>query len=95
MSIANIQQAAVPANIQQAVSALLAPYGLSFGEIARPRVWLTRKEAAAHARISPATIDRAVRSGNLSKTKTMQSDKARVLIDLGELDAWLMGGRPE
>lgn len=48
--------------------------------------WLTRSEAAAHARRSPTTIDRWAR---LAKIKT-----ASGLIDAEALDAYITDGRP-
>lgn len=50
------------------------------------RQWLTRAEAAEHARRSPATIDRWSRAARL---KT-----AAGLIDAELLDAYITDGRP-
>lgn len=50
------------------------------------RQWLTRAEAAEHARRSPATIDRWARS--------VPHIKRRGLIDAELLDAYITDGRP-
>ena len=49
--------------------------------------WLTRSEAAAHARRSPATIDRWARAVPHIKTNSG-------LIDAELLDAFIADGRP-
>ena len=49
--------------------------------------WLTRAEAAAHARRSPATIDRWARAVPHIKTN-------RGLVDAELLDAYITDGRP-
>ena len=50
------------------------------------RRWLTRAEAAEHARRSPATIDRWSRAARLKS--------ATGLIDVELLDAYISDGRP-
>ena len=53
------------------------------------RVWLTRAEAAAYARCSLATIDRAVRRGEL-RSVIIGGDHGRLRRFRREwLDAWL------
>lgn len=49
--------------------------------------WLTRSEAATHARRSPATIDRWARAVPHIKT-------SRGLVDAELLDAFITDGRP-
>ena len=48
--------------------------------------WLTRAEAATHARRSPATIDRWSRAARIKS--------GRGLIDAELLDAYITDGRP-
>ena len=49
--------------------------------------WLTRREAAAYARVSVSTIDRALKAGSLRSTKPNR----RRLIHREWLDHWLAG----
>ena len=52
--------------------------------------WLSREEAAAYARCSLATIDRARRSGNLHHSKPPGSRRPR--FRRRWVDAWLAAG---
>lgn len=52
------------------------------------RVWLSRREAAEYARVSQATIDRAIHSGALRSTKPNK----RRLVHVKWIDAWLRSG---
>jgi len=54
----------------------------------QPPEWLTRAEAAAVARVSQKTIDRAIASGSLRATKV---NGRRVRIHRSWLTAWLLG----
>jgi excisionase family DNA binding protein len=60
-------------------------------EPANPSVWLTRAEAAAYARCSLATIDRAVRLREL-RSVVLGGDHGRLRRFRREwLDEWLAG----
>lgn len=49
--------------------------------------WLTRREAAVHARVSLSTIDRALKSGELRSVRTDGLRRTRIRW----VDAWLLG----
>ena len=56
----------------------------------QPTVWLTKREAAAHARCSTRTIERAAAAGTLEAHGTPGKRSYR----LADVDAWLeRGGR--
>jgi excisionase family DNA binding protein len=55
-----------------------------------PERWLTKKEAAALARVSPKTIDRAIRRGWLRR---VQNGVRKVLISETEISRWMNGSR--
>jgi hypothetical protein len=51
--------------------------------------WLTKREAAARARVHPATIQRAMRDGRLQFSGGRRSGGAPVLIRVEWLDEWV------
>jgi len=53
--------------------------------------WLTKREAAARARLSLATLQNAMRSGELRYSGGGKRGGGRVVIHVEWLDAWLEG----
>jgi len=56
--------------------------------------WLTKREAAARARVSVGSIERAMRAGDLRYSGGGTAG-ARVLIHVSWLDAWLEDRQPQ
>jgi hypothetical protein len=55
--------------------------------------WFTRQEAAAYARCSETTIDRARKNGQLPSVGGPRGHRFP-LIHLDDLDDWILRGRP-
>ena len=54
--------------------------------------WLTKREAAAEARVSEKTIDRALKRGLLERA---QNNVRKVVISSASLARWMAGGKAQ
>lgn len=90
---------AIPQNVINTVSLLLAEYGFNFREMLKQREksinenfpvgeWLDLKTAAAYAQVSTWTIRRWTKKGVISK-KTSTAKCGRVLINLISLQQYI------
>jgi excisionase family DNA binding protein len=86
----------VPNAIIVAINAMLQPYELDIQSISKPtqnnyldKRFRNIEEAAVYCGVSSKTIRRAIKAGDLDAYKTSDSKKARVVIDIEDLDKWV------
>lgn len=88
----------IPMEIQLAVSSLLKPYGVDFGEIINSsenpnhsQRYMTAKQASAYCGLQPKTLRDKALAGEIASIRLGKTDKSRVLIEKQALDNWLAG----
>lgn len=88
----------VPESIQNAVNALLNPFGINATAVLNPPKtendetrYLTIEAAEKYCGLSRWTFSRAVNAGKLPQIKLSAARSGKLLIDRRDLDKWLSG----
>ena len=82
----------VPVEIQQAVSALLKPYGVSVTDLFKDssnRKYFTPKQASEFCGLSAKTIRDKALAGEIRSIRLGSNSQSRVLIDRNDFYNWL------
>lgn len=91
----------IPANIRDAVNALIGPYNVDIADLLQGRDreqrfvdrFMTVAEAARYARVSRWTLDRALKANHIRAIKLSKAKSGKVLIEKKSIDEWFEARR--